>query len=232
MFSLSAVTVTLALLGATVSNASPAKRFGCPKYEVITARGTTLAQGDTSGYTDMLNKILAAVPGGSHYDVNYPASIDFYNSLNAGVNDLTVHINNGITFCPNQVYALLGLSQGAQVIDNYLQKVNTTSNVNIYNHIKAIVLLGDPSHMPNNPSNIDEFGGTSTNPYIGGGIGGFRSPPLPTWYSNGRLLDICHNQDIICAVNQTGANLDNHLQYNGSSVVQNLGANFVVPKLS
>ncbi|KAK0547894.1 hypothetical protein OC846_001154 [Tilletia horrida] len=231
MFGLSFATTILALLGASTSAASPLERRACPSIEIIDARGTTTPQGSTSGYTGMLTQARNAL-GAASYSVNYPASIDFYNSIQAGVNDLRNHIFNGVTFCPNQKYAFIGYSQGAEVMNNYLQNVNSTSNANIYNLIKAIVYIGNPSHSPYNPSNFDQNGGKLTDPYIGGGIGGFRTPPLTPYINSGKLHDICYTQDIICAVNSTNASLDAHLQYDTSTSVQNQGASFIISKFT
>ncbi|KAK0553321.1 hypothetical protein OC846_002564 [Tilletia horrida] len=236
MFSLSFVTVALALVGASASNASPLEPRACPPYEIITARGTSAAQGDTTGYTGMLNQALASLPGSTHYDVVYPASLDFYNSIQAGARDLGAHIRNGITFCPNQKYALIGYSQGAEVINTYLQDVTPSNNANIYNQIKAVVHIGNPSHSPYNPSNYDENGGRTTDPYAGGGIAGFKTQPLTAYIYSGKLRDICYNYDTICAFTEPKpsgpAQSGNHFAYNGSASVQSQGANHIVSKLT
>ncbi|KAK0547895.1 hypothetical protein OC846_001155 [Tilletia horrida] len=235
MFGFNLATVTLAILGAAASNASPLERRACPTYEIIVARGTGDPQGSSNGFTGMLTQALAALPGSARYDVNYPASFDFYNSIQAGVSDLRTHLFNGVTFCPNQKYALIGYSQGAEVMNNYLQNVNSTSNSNIYSRIKAVVYIGNPSKSAYNPSNFDENGGKLTDPYSGGGIAGFKTPPLTAWINSGKLHDICHTYDVVCAFNQPNpdpSNNNGHFEYQNSTSVQNQGANFIISKIT
>ncbi|KAK0552669.1 hypothetical protein OC846_001839 [Tilletia horrida] len=229
MLGLNLVTVTLALLGTSVSKASPLERRACTKYEIIHARGTFQPNGSTEGFTGMLNTVLNTRAGGSNYSVVYPASLDFSKSIPQGVADLSAHLKASIAACPTRNYTLIGYSQGAEVMNEYLINVTSTSNATIYNRIKAIVYVGNPSHTPYTSSNFDENGGTSTNPYIGSYKP--KTPKLTQWLS--KLHDICYNYDDICANNQSKpfGQGSNHGKYEDDTNVQNQGAQFILAKL-
>ncbi|KAK0552670.1 hypothetical protein OC846_001838 [Tilletia horrida] len=235
MFGLNFAVATLALLGASASNASPFERRACTKYEIITARGTGQAQGQTFGYTAMLTKVLKSVPGGSHYDLVYPASLDLENSATAGVKNLTAHLKAGVKSCPTRNYALIGYSQGAEVMNRVLEYINSGNNATVFNRIKAVVYIGNPSHKPYSAANFDEKGGNSTNPYTG--VFNYFDEPSPRllpFIKAKKLHDICFNYDTICAADQVAPSGQDstHGMYNDSASVQSQGAKFIQAKLT
>jgi cutinase len=95
----------------------------CADIDVSYAMGTKFGVSDPSGgdpVYDALVTALDARAGGrtiSYYRVNYPASLEPW-SASVGNWDLVRHIKNQAAACPNQKFALVGYSQGANVVSN------------------------------------------------------------------------------------------------------------------
>lgn len=94
----------------------------------------------------------------------YPATVistnpaDLYsNSIATGAVNLVAEVNYIASLCPYSAIVLAGYSQGAQVIGNALDP-STTPNGGISAAAKAniasIVLLADPSYVPNQPWDV------------------------------------------------------------------------------
>ncbi|MFM9921327.1 MULTISPECIES: cutinase family protein [Microbacteriaceae] len=94
----------------------------------------------------------------------YPATVistqpsDFYPaSIAAGTAALVAEVNYIASICPYSPIILAGYSQGAQVIGNALDPT-TTPNGGISaagrSSVVSIVLLADPSYVPNQPWNV------------------------------------------------------------------------------
>lgn len=112
------------LLTALTATASPVPRAACPAYQLVSARGTFEPQTGTVQLTNTVNDILAAVPGGSTYEVVYPAFINYVSGPFEGANDLNAHVKAQHAACPNTKFVLLGYSEGAMVVitaENELQ---------------------------------------------------------------------------------------------------------------
>jgi hypothetical protein len=207
-------------------------RAECNDYVLINTRGTGEPQGTSIGFRAMLNDILAAVPGGSVYDTRYPAAPDATQlTVKIGTDDIIRFINNGIASCPDQIYALFGYSQGATVTNLVLQHFNTTSVQGQL--IKSVVNIGNPYHLPNRLGNADENCGAST-----AGATGILNPiddyGIPdTWYTTGKVEDICFTNDQVCnGVSAGNLFSGDHLLYGFSESVQTCGEEFVIPKIS
>ncbi|KAL9938927.1 hypothetical protein V8E36_001740 [Tilletia maclaganii] len=210
---------------------SHARGAACPAYTIVSTRGTDSPQKTTSPYTGMINQTLAAVPGGRLYDIVYPATLNFLSSVPDGVSALAKYIHAQLAACPSMGFVLLGYSQGAEIVDLTLHGVLPKSNATIFNAIKAVVLIGDPNHVPGNSANVDEFGGNSTSKYSGFVSNPFL-PPVPQAYNKaGKLLNICKSLDMICAFTQPKADFAHHLMYEDDAGVQKLGADFIIPRL-
>ncbi|KAK0553189.1 hypothetical protein OC846_000012 [Tilletia horrida] len=235
MVGLHLVISALALLGATGSNASPLRRRDCSDYQIVAARGTSNPQNSTFGYTGMVDTVFKTLPGGSFYDVVYPANYFFYPGIPEGVADLTKHLQQSVQNCPKQKYALIGYSQGAEVINRVIVNVNSTLNATVYDRIKSVIYVGNPSHLPNSTANVDQDGGKATDAWKGilsvTGILGPRIPRLDAYISSAKLLDICYTYDLICAFNEPHNSFSNHTLYNNSMGVQTQGAKHMLARL-
>ncbi|KAE8186511.1 hypothetical protein CF336_g6015 [Tilletia laevis] len=136
--------------------AEPTAVAGCHDYVIIDTRTTTEAQGPSVASKGMIQKTISALPGGTSAQTVYPASSDFQKSAGVGATWVHNYLKYGIASCPKQKYALVGYGQGAAVTWQALADVKT--NDPIHDAVKAIVLLGDPYHLPNLPGNIDGRG--------------------------------------------------------------------------
>jgi len=214
----------IALLAASAALANPIEKRACSSYVIISTRGTGEPQGPSVGFVTMIADTLKNVPGGVELDTVYPAGID-QNSSGATAFIINT-INSGLTSCPNQVYALLGYSQGATATVDALKQISTTSAAG--KAVKAVVLIGDPEHEPGKQSNVDQNGGTTTDNAIGieGHVAGAGIPN--TWDASGKVLDICFLGDGVCS---GFAITEQHLLYGSTPSVQTLGANFLTPRV-
>lgn len=70
----------------------------------------------SSGY---VSGVLAAVPGGAKYDVQYPASMDYMNGPIQGASDAMKYITQQNSRCPKQLYVLNGYSEGVSVVNEF-----------------------------------------------------------------------------------------------------------------
>lgn len=111
----------------------------------------------------------------------------------------------------------------------------TDPSTAIYDSIEAVLVVGNPYHIPNATLNIDEYGGDLTRKYPGAGYDANNASSrgiAEIYYQNGKLLDICHTEDIVCAPGYPNASFaPGHLHY-GDSDVQDLGKKFLVERLS
>jgi cutinase len=86
---------------------------------------------------------LRAQTGGESvgvYAVSYPATADFANSIAAGVNDSSVHVQSTAANCPNTKMVLGGFSQGAAVVDN----ITETMPPAVADQVAAVAVFGNP----------------------------------------------------------------------------------------
>lgn len=203
----------------------------CKDYLLIDSRGTGELQGESIGFRGMISQVMTALPNGGRHDTLYPAAPDLTQQTTfIGSTDIERLIQNGLKNCPEQKYALLGYSQGATVTNQVLQKFAPSSTEG--QAIKAVVLVGNPYHVPDAQGNKDEKCGTKT-----AGANGILNPiadyRIPgAWYQTGKVLDICYTNDSVC----NGLNLGNlfspnHLVYGFDPSVQSCGAHFLVTKL-
>ena len=140
-------------------------------------------------------------------------------------------IEQGITACPAQEYALLGYSQGATVTNQVLQHFAPSSAG--ASKIQAVVSIGNPYHLSNREGNRDEECGSSTAGASGILLGTEPYEIPEAWYDTGKVRDICFTDDQVC----NGVGVGNlfsgaHLLYGFEESVQSCGAEFVVGQLS
>ena len=58
---------------------------------------------------------MAAVPGGGNYEVKYPATVDYMNGPIQGATDPLKYMSAQATNCPQQLYVLIGYSEGVSL---------------------------------------------------------------------------------------------------------------------
>ncbi|KAF2435264.1 alpha/beta-hydrolase [Tothia fuscella] len=120
------------------------KATGCADLEVLIARGT--GEGGPYGVIvgDPLVKRLKKELGDKvqAYAVQYPASAQATAGVKAGVVDVIDRLAAQEKACPNQVFALVGYSQGAALFNAAAKKIPEATAAN---KIKALVMFGDPS---------------------------------------------------------------------------------------
>ena len=87
---------------------------------MIVARGSTEAPGE-GPIVNVTSAVEAAIPGSDSVAVVYPATLlPYASSEEAGVKNMTTMVQQYAQSCPNTKIALLGFSQGAQVIGDTL----------------------------------------------------------------------------------------------------------------
>ncbi|KAK7705449.1 hypothetical protein SLS57_010103, partial [Botryosphaeria dothidea] len=161
---------SLLLSLSTVGSTSPVgPRAACASgLHIIAAR----ASGEAAGpgmIGAVAQDIIARVPGSDLESVVYPASInnvqDYANSEHQGTLALTQLIQTYLAACPSAKIALLGYSQGAEVVGDVL--CGTSSDISpktaplatqYGNAVVAAISMGSPAHVANQPYNK----GTST----------------------------------------------------------------------
>lgn len=220
----------------------------CYDYLIIDTRGTFEPQGESIGFRDMISNVMAKIPKGSRYDTVYPAISDLQQTTTVEASvTVAEQIEDGISQCPEQKYALLGYSQGATVTNLVLQKFSPDSEAGQL--IEAVVLVGNPYHLPNKSEsklchrwtsadidpegNVDENCGQTT---VGASgvllpIANYSIPDA--WYQTGKVLDICFSIDPVCNGVNLGSLLSpTHLLYGFAPSVQQCGAKFLISALS
>ena len=79
------------------------------------------------------------LPEATGYKVDYPASFE-PTSRNVGRDDIVKHLTEQAKKCPNQKYAMVGYSQGADVVHSGVAQLDPS----LYPRIVALVMFGDP----------------------------------------------------------------------------------------
>ena len=136
-----AVAATWALIAVTVANPSAVAQ-PCSDVEVVFARGTKEAPG-VGGTGQVFVDSLRAQAGARSvgvYAVNYPATTDFANSLAAGANDASAHVQSTAANCPSTKVVLGGFSQGASVVDTITQTMPPA----VADDVAAVAVFGNP----------------------------------------------------------------------------------------
>lgn len=228
MFVLSILSLT-----ATVGAAAVGAANDCPDYALITARGTGELPGPSAGFSGiftegMAKQALSALPNGVEYDVLYPADATPWSPF-IGSADATRYIERALASCPQQKFALMGYSQGATVVLETLKSLEKPAS----DAIKAIVFLGNPYHVKNQASTVDENGGTATRAFDGSLLYLDRGLGLSSDLANsGKVLDICSTGDLVCCGISKDTLLSlSHLLYPMNKNVQKMGAEHLISRL-
>jgi len=189
MFNIHLVLLTAIWVGASL------QQSGCTDLQLVIARGTgeplfpkfgTIVGDPLYAATTLRFGGTASISG---YAVNFPADLEC-DSPSIGGNDTVNHLNSQSQACPNQVFALVGYSQGGEVIHRAAAVLNPT----IRNRIYALTMLGDSGNRPNAQSPV------GTGPIS----------PFPADLAN-RTMESCAPNDPVCS--NTGTNPLVHLGY-------------------
>ena len=87
---------------------------------MFVARGSTEPQGE-GVESSVVSSVQKSIPGSNGEGINYPATLtDYLNSESEGVTSMTQAIQSYTQACPDGKYALMGFSQGAQVVGDVL----------------------------------------------------------------------------------------------------------------
>ncbi|PLB44158.1 cutinase [Aspergillus steynii IBT 23096] len=153
--------------------AAPAPQEKCaPGPHIITVRESS-APPDGGFVRDLANEVQAKLNESDIEsdieDVDYPAwFVPYVHSETEGVKKAREAIENYVESCPQTDIILLGYSQGAHAIGDVLCGTNNPlfgksdplPTANLGDHVKAVVLMGDPGHEPGVSFDV----GTSTKP--------------------------------------------------------------------
>ena len=130
----------------------------CATLHMIVARGSLESQGE-GATAAVANDVQSQIPGSDSEAVVYPATLENYvYSESDGVAAMTSLITSYEARCPNSKIALLGYSQGAQVVGDVLCGTsetywNSTAPV-MSKNIIASIQFGDPSFVLNQPQDV------------------------------------------------------------------------------
>jgi pimeloyl-ACP methyl ester carboxylesterase len=120
--------------------------------EMVDARGSGEPQGVSLMFQVALERILANKTGAVSQSVVYSAGFD--QNVTAGVQNVADIIQYGLQDCPDQKYFLFGYSQGATVVLEALNILDSTSIA----AVSSVVLVGNPYRIPGRLSNVDSLG--------------------------------------------------------------------------
>ncbi|MFI1386096.1 cutinase family protein [Embleya sp. NPDC020886] len=152
--------VTAASTLTVTSGTASAATGSCADIDVTYAMGTQFGPSEPSDPDPVYDALVAAIDtrlGGtktvSYHRVNYPASLEPW-SASVGNWDLVRHIEAQAAACPNQKFAAVGYSQGANVVSNSVgvgslgsltgAPIVAVIPANIEPRVAALVLYGSP----------------------------------------------------------------------------------------
>ncbi|UQC76608.1 axe1 cleaves acetyl side chain groups acetyl xylan [Colletotrichum lupini] len=189
----------------------------CADVHYFEARGTTLPY--PGSLITVIDPLMKAFPNSNYEDIVYPATDESgSDSYFVGVRDGAKQIISYAEACPESKIVLMGYSQGAMVLGDILAGGGDGNVLGNYtkplvdartvgDHIAAILLYGNPRHMPNqtyNVGNASTFGATGKYPRTAGQLASFNV------YAD-RVHDYCNYQDGVC--DASGSNLTAHMAY-------------------
>ncbi|KYK54476.1 hypothetical protein DCS_06434 [Drechmeria coniospora] len=165
------IIVALALAGSSVSAApSAAPGDSCEKgLRILVARGTGEDKGTGLAGT-VADSVASQIRGSTVVPIDYPATLvdpSYDESLKAGAEALQKAVNEHVKACPDSKIVIMGYSQGAHItVDSIcggsgepLNNITALPQKLVEDHVVAVVLFGDPTHI----ANVTYDKGTSTN---------------------------------------------------------------------
>ncbi len=190
---------------------------GCPDYYLIGLRGSDEAMsgpflmGSTTG--PFATYVVGDVPVDSiaTYSLPYPAvpvpsasnlSV-YFDSVNAGAQDLVNEVQSEIEYCPAVRIGVIGYSQGAEAVN---QGLNSMTSLQLAN-VRAALLIADPISAGAGTSYHVQTTFNGSGPGTGsiGGILG--NDVLPTSIQS-RAFDFCIVGDQVCDFTATESLFD------------------------
>ncbi|EQB49359.1 hypothetical protein CGLO_11318 [Colletotrichum gloeosporioides Cg-14] len=190
----------------------------CADIHYFEARGTTLSY--PGSLITVIDPLMEAFPNSNYADIVYPAtdesgSDSYFQGVANGAKQISAYAQT----CPDAKIVLLGYSQGAMVLgdilagggDNGILGNLTQPSVDastVGKHIAAILLYGNPRHMPNQTYNV---GNASAFDAIGKYPRTAKQLTAFNLYAD-RVRDYCNYHDGVCDARGTG-NLTAHLAY-------------------
>jgi acetylxylan esterase len=138
----------------------------CPPSHLIVARGSTEPPGPGLLIT-LADKVMAMNPGTTMETIVYPATLENYeNSAANGTQAVQQQLTSFVQKCPSSKIAMMGFSQGAQIMGDALgggglqglSRFNAPISRAVSNLVTAMVMYGDPRHVVDAPFNV----GTAT----------------------------------------------------------------------
>lgn len=215
---------TVGLAALTTAAFAATTRSSCNDYVLISTRGTGEDQGPSIGFKTMISDTLDQLPNGMEYDTVYPAGDDQNTTL--AVQDMIKTIDNGLESCPDQVYALLGYSQGATAVLDTLNSDKLSDEAR--GVIDAVILIGNPYRLPTQESNVEGMGADDAV----GEANILSHKPIPESFDkSGKVLDFCYTDDCVCKDACTG-DKEGHLRYGSDETLQEKAAKYLVKYLS
>lgn len=184
--------------------ATGAEAAACKTWTFIGIPGSNQGRAHSSGTSDtaLYGKEVAqakqqfvARKGSSKvktYAINYPAKIGFVgtgynNSVNKGVTETKRIMTNEAKACPSTKFVISGYSQGAHVGTLVLGNPSIT-----YTKIKRAAFMGNPLFKDGSVNSVEVAAGTVTR----SGIFNAGRNWQTRW--NGKVRDVCINQDLVC----------------------------------
>ncbi len=213
----------------------------CPALWILGVQGTSESSPGASATADsgMLGHLLGPVAADDPNLVQrtyiaYPASFggapgtgggtDPYSaSANAGLNALLSASEDVATTCPATSQAVVGYSQGAQIVSGFAQMVGAGEGPVAPARVAAVILYSDPDRAPGSPVITGRPGQTTPDPApgtsgaavsrinltsavaSGGGIA--TSAGVDYGALTGRVADICVEGDLSCSAPDRAAML-------------------------
>ncbi|KAF7884104.1 uncharacterized protein EAF01_011527 [Botrytis porri] len=174
---------------------------------MIVARASTEAPGEGI-IGSVATMVKASLPGSDSEAVDYPATLTQYQASEAsGVAAMQKLVQAYAEKCPESKMAVMGYSQGAQVAADVMcgtSEMGFTGNTqalsgNFSSNVVAMVLMGDPSHVPAETFNA----GTAKN------NGLFARQNIAACPAE-KTVSYCDDQDEFC---DSGTSLQVHLSY-------------------
>jgi hypothetical protein len=162
-----------------------------PAYRAAAAELRALGVASTQIHVDALN--YPAVPVSSYHIVNLLTGA-YATSVSTGVSNLANLIQPEVANCPSTKFILIGYSQGAQVVHEYLDAAPSS----VVNRVQGLLLIADPfawiggtyGHILNPTTGADEG-----EPQTGGALA---HDPF-VFELAARTITICFQSDGICA---------------------------------
>jgi len=209
------LTAVLGWSGAIGTSATYAS--SCPTLQFIGVRGSNEHSGFGHTVGSVLSNINAQQSGVGNETVNYwavnanpwePAYAgEYMSSVEQGIQNLGADVRGFRDACGSTPIVIAGYSQGAEVIDHWLNSGASLSN------IVGVALLGDPRFNPSNGTTIDQgsynpalTGVSARSDFPHGGIfGGLQNYPAAwrPW-----VRSYCANHDQICNTSSLAALID------------------------